>query len=80
MLVEMPPGQEPDVPYPQANDLDKVIDIVTNNKAGLTTKSAIADFFDFEERQGDYYANAAVYLGLLKRKPGSEEFVLTREG
>ncbi|CAJ35289.1 conserved hypothetical protein [Methanocella arvoryzae MRE50] len=81
MLVESPVGDEPDdVPYPQANDLDKVIDIVTNNKAGLTTKRAIAEFFDFEERQGDYYANAAIYLGLLKRKPNSTEFVTTREG
>jgi len=71
---------EPDVPYPQANDLDKVIDIVTNNKAGLTTKSAIAKFFNFEQRQGDYYANAAIYLGLLKRISGSAEFALTREG
>lgn len=79
-LVETTVGPEPDVPYPQANDLDKVIDIVINNKAGLTTKSAIAEFFNFEERQGDYYANAAIYLGLLKRKPDSAEFDLTREG
>jgi hypothetical protein len=72
---------EPDVPYPQANDLDKVIDIVTNfHPAGLTNKAAIADFFYFDERQGDYYANAGYYLGLLKRIPQSTEFELTREG
>jgi len=72
---------EPNVPYPQANDLDKVIDIVTNYYSGLTSKTVIAEFFEFDERQGDYYANAAIYLGLLKRgRPRSSEFELTREG
>lgn len=72
---------EPDVPYPQANDLDKIIDIVTNFSKGLTTKAAISEFFEFDERQGDYYANAAIYLGFLERRqPASSEFQLTREG
>jgi hypothetical protein len=71
---------EPDVPYPQANDIDKIIDLVINSSKGLTNKIAIADFFDFDERQGDYYANAAIYLGLLKRKDDSSEFELTRTG
>jgi hypothetical protein len=81
LLVESQIEPEPDVPYPQANDLDKVIDIVTNfHSAGLTNKPAIAEFFDFDERQGDYYLNAGYYLGLLKRVPDSHDFELTREG
>jgi len=81
LLAESRIEPEPEVPYPQANDLDKVIDIVTNfHSAGLTNKPAIAEFFDFDERQGDYYANAGYYLGLLKRIPHSTEFELTREG
>ena len=71
---------EPNVPYPQANDLDKVIDLITNYPNGLTNKTAIAEFFEFDERQGDYYANAAIYLGLLKRGRRRSEFELTREG
>lgn len=81
LLQEIQTEPEPDVPYPQANDLDKVIDIVTNfRSAGLSNKPAIADFFDFDERQGDYYANAGYYLGLLNRIPESSEFELTHEG
>jgi hypothetical protein len=81
LLAESRIEPEPDVPYPQANDLDKVIDIVTNfHSAGLSNKPAIAEFFDFDERQGDYYLNAGYYLGLLKRVPDSHEFELTREG
>jgi hypothetical protein len=81
LLEESRVEPEPDIPYPQANDLDKVIDIVTNfHSVGLSNKPAIAEFFDFDERQGDYYANAGYYLGLLKRIPHSKEFELTREG
>ena len=81
LLAESRIEPEPEIPYPQANDLDKVIDIVTNfHSAGLSNKPAIAEFFEFDERQGDYYANAGYYLGLLKRIPYSTEFELTREG
>jgi len=81
LLTESRVESEPNVPYPQANDLDKVIDIITNFKsAGLTNKLAIAEFFDFDERQGDYYANAGYYLGLQKRVPDTTEFELTRVG
>jgi hypothetical protein len=54
---------------------------VTNfHSAVLSNKSAVTDFFDFDERQGDYYLNAGYYLGLLKRVPDTHEFELTREG
>lgn len=76
-------NEEPhDVPYPQANDLDKVIDIVINlDDETLDTKESISRFFDFDERQGDYYANAAIYLGLLKHDGGKpRKFELTPLG
>ncbi|RXE57149.1 hypothetical protein ABH15_03235 [Methanoculleus taiwanensis] len=70
-----------DVPYPQANDLDKVIDIVTRFDDNLNTKDLIALSFEFDERQGDYYANAAIYLGFLKRDDDEEKrFDLTPLG
>ncbi|WP_319578897.1 type II restriction enzyme [uncultured Methanospirillum sp.] len=72
--------QEPHVPFPQANDLDKVIDIIVNWSQGLTSKEAIAHFFEFDVRQADYYANAAVYIGLLTRSSEQGQFVLTSEG
>lgn len=71
---------EPHTPFPQANDLDKVIDIIMNWSQGLTTKEAITQFFEFDIRQADYYANAAVYLGLLARRTEQGQFVLTSEG
>jgi hypothetical protein len=67
-----------DVPYPQADDLDKVVDTVKLIESGVDNKIAISDFFEFAERQGDYYANAACYLGFVKRQ--GHQFVLTRLG
>lgn len=71
---------EPLVPFPQANDIDKVIDIIMNWSEGLTTKESITRFFDFDTRQADYYANAAIYLGLLERSEEKGQFILTTDG
>jgi hypothetical protein len=78
LLAAYKVGSEPRVPYPQANDLDKVVDLVSLIDSGVDTKDTIADFFEFDERQGDYYANAGRYLGLLDRH--GSQFVLTGLG
>ncbi len=71
-----------DYTVPQANDLDKVIDLVQFIKSGQNTKLKIADSFEFDERQADYYANAAAYLGLAERVGNREksEFQLSDFG
>jgi hypothetical protein len=46
--------------------------------SGVNEKAQFADFFEFDERQGDYYANAAKYLGFLKR--AGHRFELTEIG
>ena len=57
---------------PQANDLDKVIDVLTfiYYHPGCSY-TEIADYIGFAERQAKYYANACVYLDLVVdgRKP-----------
>lgn len=81
LLAALPPAStlhEPAVPYPQADDLEKVLDVVAKVEAGICTKQELADAFDFNDRQGDYYANAACYLGLLQRT--EQGFGLTATG
>ncbi len=75
-------ASEPEiVPFPQANDLDKIIDVITSFGEDLKTKDQISEYFDFDERQGDYYANAAIYLGFFIRDPDNGGlFVLTALG
>mgnify|MGYP002681992591 CR=1 FL=1 len=78
LLRTLSVGTEPPVPYPQANDLDKVADLVPRVESELGTKADIADYFEFDERQGDYYANAGRYLGFLEREDG--RYVVTDLG
>ncbi len=68
------------VPFPQANDLDKVIDLVVSFNDELSTRDGISEYFEFDERQGDYYANAAIYLGFLEREGVKSQFSLTELG
>ena len=54
---------------PQANDLEKVINVFvyTISKTNCT-KQDIAEFCQFELRQADYYLGACHYLNLLDSK------------
>ena len=54
------------IPFPQADDFDKVIDIVALLIEGPKTKNDLAENYDFDPRQSDYYLNAARYLGLVE--------------
>lgn len=63
---------------PQANDLNKIFELLTLVNRGQNTVSDIADYFAFEERQSNYYGEAAEYLGLLTRNRGV--FELTARG
>ncbi len=78
VLADTALESEPEVAFPQANDLDKVVDLVQMTAGGNISKREIAELFEFEVRQADYYANAAAYLGLLKRDAGG--FTITETG
>jgi len=62
-----PPRREADDIVPQANSIEKVVLAVGAVDAGCATASEIADVLGVTERQGDYYANAACSLGLLRK-------------
>ena len=58
------------VPFPQADSVAKLIDLVDAVAGGVTDKEELADQFDYDVRQSDYYGNAARYLGLVGRRSG----------
>ena len=60
----LPPG----IPFPQADDLQKVIDLADVVAQGITDKEEIAELFEYDPRQSDYYGNAAAFLGLVDRR------------
>ena len=57
-------------PQPQANSLEKVACVADAVAAGANTPEAIAAALDVHSREGDYYGNAAGYLGLVDTVPG----------
>lgn len=65
-------------PFPQADDMRRVIDVVDAVASASCTRAEIAARYEFDERQADYYANAARFLGLLTR--AEQGFELTEIG
>ena len=63
---------------PQANDLDKVMELVFKVSEGMNNSTAIAEYFSFDKRQSSYYREAAEALGLIDRE--GSEYILTGAG
>jgi hypothetical protein len=58
--------KEPEIPFPQANSFERVINLCELLKQkGFITKEDITQNYDFDARQTDYYTNAGKYLGLI---------------
>lgn len=55
---------------PQANDLNKVIELVFKTSEGLNDYHQIAQYFNFKDRQSSYYREAAEALGLIFSENG----------
>ncbi len=67
ILEKTPEVSEPNIPFPQANSFDRVInlcELLFQN--GFISKYDITSNYDFDPRQTDYYINAAIYLGLIE--------------
>jgi hypothetical protein len=58
---------------PQANDLDKVIELAFKVSEGMTNYREVATYFGFDERQSSYYREAAEALGLVVSDGGTYE-------
>ena len=63
---------------PQANDIDKILDLPLAVADGENTKHQITKRYDFDGRQADYYIEAVGSLGLIKSDVGM--YSLTDEG
>lgn len=70
---------------PQANDISKISSIVEGVNNGANNANAIGDTLALSGRQGHYYANAGVYIGLLEKhesayEGGGHDYGLTENG
>lgn len=70
---------------PQANSIGHISALVESVDSGANTSNSIAETLEMKGRQGHYYANAAVYLGLISKhdsayEGGGHEYQLTENG
>lgn len=54
-------------PFPQADSMERILNLVELLLESPLTKRQISEAFGFHERQADYYANAAGFLGIAAR-------------
>jgi hypothetical protein len=83
ILKNVKSTKEPQVPFPQADSFERVINLCELLKQkGVLTKEDITLNYDFDSRQTDYYTNAGKYLGLVNHKNEGGQVVcfLTEKG
>lgn len=61
-------GEDLDVPFPQANNFLRILDLLNLLAEGPKTRREIALNYGFDERQADYYYNALRYLGYAEKR------------
>ena len=75
---------EPEIPFPQANDFERVINLCELLAISEQTALEITENYAFDSRQTNYYTDAGRYLGLIdkarKESSGDVYFFLTDDG
>ncbi len=74
--------EEPEIPFPQADSFSRVINLCELLMEEARSKSEITENYAFDERQTNYYTDAARYLGLVNKykSDGNVMFELTSKG
>jgi hypothetical protein len=64
---------EPQIPFPQANNFNRVINICELLNGQELNRNDVTDQYAFDVRQTNYYTDAARYLGLLEKRRDAEK-------
>ena len=73
---------EPNVPFPQADFFERIVDLLGLLMNDNMTADDITTNYDFDKRQTDYYTNAAIYLDLAikSRESGQTQYTISDRG
>ncbi len=76
-----PVEEEPPIPFPQANNFRRVINLCELLAQGELSREQITQQYAFDVRQTNYYTDAARYLGLVEKSGGkSVSYRLSADG
>lgn len=59
--------QEPEIPFPQADSMSRLVNLIELLNEKPMTKQDITSKYAFDERQTNYYTDAGRYLGLIDK-------------
>ena len=65
-----------DIPFIQANSMDRIINLLENMYDNPMTSQQIAELMDFLPRQSDYYFNAGKYIGLFEKRTDDKQVLV----
>ena len=83
IIENTPVVPEPEVAFPQANSMPRIINLMELLSERALSKGEITDKYAFDGRQTNYYTDAGRYLGLMEKRRGADgriEFFLTDSG
>lgn len=82
ILLQVKVIQEPELPFPQADNFERVINLCELLLKSELTKDEITYKYAFDPRQTNYYTDAGRYLSLIEKykKDGQIIFSLTLKG
>lgn len=67
LLRTVPLVQEPDISFPQADRMSRIVNLIELLNEKPMTKQDITSEYAFDERQTNYYTDAGRYLGLIDK-------------
>lgn len=76
LLRTVPIVQEPDIPFPQADNMPRIVNLIELLNDRAMTKQDITTKYSFDERQTSYYTDAARYLGLVSKSHDEDGNIL----
>lgn len=76
LLRNVPEVNEPEIPFPQADKMYRVISLMELLYKKQVTKNDITSEYAFTDRQTNYYTDAGRYLGLIDKERDENNNVL----
>lgn len=67
LLRTVPPAEEPRIPFPQADRMPRIVNLMELLSERPMTKQDITSEYAFDGRQTNYYTDAGRYLGFIEK-------------
>lgn len=76
LLRTVPPAEEPGIPFPQADRMPRIVNLMELLSERPMTKQDITSEYAFDGRQTNYYTDAGRYLGFIEKGMDPEGNIL----